>query len=492
MTPLRTPRVAIIGAGQSGIGMAVRLKAAGIETFRIYELRDGIGGTWHANRYPGLCCDVPSRNYQYRFAPNPDWSSLFSPGPEIQRYIEGVARDHDVLRHISFSTEVQEARFEDGAWTLRTVDGDEEAYDFVITAAGALVRPRTPDILGLETFAGTRLHSAEWDESVTLEGKRVGVIGTGSTGMQITRAVAPIARKYELFQRTPQWVLPLANAPYSPVSRWLLRRFPGLSLKSYRFWKQVTEQTFGIAVIRPGWQRRLVSFLCKAHLRRVKDPDLRRRLTPNYPPGCKRLVMGINFYPQFERPHVHLVDTPIDHVEPKGIVTTDGVLHELDVLVTATGFVTNTYVLPMDFVGPDGRHLTEAWDPQPYAYRTVATPGFPNVFMLIGPHSPFGNQSLFAISETQSDFAMGWIERWRRGEYDLVEPTEQATAEFNAAMREAVTGTVWAAGCDSWYLGADGTPQMWPWTAEHHERVLQAPEPGHWTLTRLEDRAVAD
>ncbi len=481
---MRTPRVAIIGAGQSGIGMAVRLKQAGIETFRIYELRDGIGGTWHANTYPGLFCDVPSRNYQYRFAPNPDWSRLFSPGEEIQAYVEKVARDFDIVGHISFSTEVEEATFADGEWTVRTAAGDSEAFDFVITAAGALVRPRTPDIPGLETFAGERCHSAEWDHSIDVTGKRVAVIGTGSTGMQLTRAIAPVASKFELFQRTPQWVLPLVNPSYTPVGRAIMRRFPGLNLKAYRLWQKTVEGTFGIAVIRAGWQRRLVSGLCKLHLRKVKDPALRARMTPDYPPGCKRLVMGGGFYELFELPHVSLVDTGIDHIEPRGIVTTDGVLHEVDVLVTATGFVTNKYVLPMELVGVGGRKLSEVWDPQPFGYRTVATPGFPNVFMLIGPHSPFGNQSLFAISETQADFAMGWIQRWRRGEFDAVAPTEEATAKFNADLKAAIPGTIWTAGCSSWYLGADGTPEMWPWTAEHHGEVLRTPVPGDWELTR--------
>lgn len=483
---MRTPRVAIIGAGQSGIGMAVRLRRAGINSLRIYEMRDGLGGTWHANTYPGLFCDVPSRYYQYRFAPNPDWSRVFSPGPEIQAYIERVARDHDITPRISFSTEVQEARFENGAWTVRTTTGDEERFDFVITAAGALVRPRTPAISGLESFVGQRFHSAEWDHSVRVEGRRVAVIGTGSTGMQLTRALAPVAAKFELYQRTPQWVLPLSNVNYGRIGRILMNRFPRLNLYAYRLWQKLTEETFGIAVIRAGWQRRMIRFMCETHLRRVRDPELRRRMTPDYPPGCKRLVMGNGFYEHFERPTVSLVDTPIDHIEPQGIVTVDGVLHEQDVIVTATGFVTNKYVLPMEFVGPDGRRLSEVWDPQPFGYRTVATPGFPNVFMLIGPHSPFGNQSLFAISETQSDFAMGWIERWRRGEFDTVAPTEEATAKFNADLKAAIPTTIWAAGCDSWYIGADGTPAMWPWTAAHHAEVLREPEPNDWQLTRAE------
>lgn len=482
MTELRTPRVAIIGAGQSGIGMGVRLRRAGIDSFRIFEMSDGIGGTWHANTYPGLFCDVPSRSYQYRFAPNPDWSRLFSSGSEIRAYVIRVAREHELERHISFRTEVSAVRWEHDAWRLRTSTGEEDAFDFVITAAGALVRPRAPEIPGLDSFAGARFHSAEWDHSVALAGRRIGVIGTGSTGMQLTRALAPIAGHFELYQRTPQWVLPLINTRYGSIGRWVMRRWPQANLWAYRIWRLVTEGTFGIAVVRDGWQRRMINFACRTHLKLLRDPDLRRRMTPDYPPGCKRLVMGGGFYQQFRRPNVALVDTPIDHVEERGIVTADGVMHELDVLVTATGFVTNTYVLPVEFVGPGGQRLTEVWTPQPFAYRTVATPGFPNVFMLIGPHSPFGNQSLFTISETQADFAMGWIERWRRGEFATVQPTHAATEQFNRDLHDAIPNTIWTAGCSSWYLGADGTPEMWPWPAAEHQRMLAEPEPEHWSL----------
>lgn len=479
----RTPRVAIIGAGMSGIGMAAKLRMAGIESFRIYEKWDGIGGTWHANTYPGLSCDVPSRHYQYRFAPNPDWSQVFSPGSEINAYINRVARDFDLLDRISLSTEVQDARWEDGRWLLRTKAGEESEYDFVVTAAGGLVHTRKPSIPGLSDFGGACFHSAEWDHSVPLEGRRIAVIGTGSTGMQITRALAPVAAKYELYQRTPQWILPLANARYTPIGKALMRRFPKLNLWSYRAWQMSVEGTFGMAVVRPGWQRRLLSWACRAHLRTVKDPDLRRRFTPPDEPMCKRLVMGTGFYKLFERPNVDLVDTPIDHVEERGVVTSDGVLHELDVIVLATGFDAHKFVRPMELVGEGGVRLSELWEREPYAYRSVALPGFPNVFMLIGPHSPFGNQSLFTISETQADFAMACIERWRDRRFDAMSPTRAATDRFNDEMRAVIPNTIWASGCKSWYIGADGLPSVWPYAASHHREILEEPEPGDWVVT---------
>jgi cation diffusion facilitator CzcD-associated flavoprotein CzcO len=480
----RTPRVAIIGAGMSGIGMAAKLRMAGIDSFHVYEQWDDLGGTWHANTYPGLSCDVPSRYYQYTFAPNPDWGWVNSPGREIWAYLNRVADRFGVREQASLGTRVKEAEWVEGEWRLRTEDGREDAYDFIVTAAGGLVRTRKPDIPGLDSFAGAAFHSAEWDHSVPLEGRRIGVVGTGSTGMQITRALAPIAGHFELYQRTPQWIVPIPNRRYTRMTKWAFRRFPQLNHWAYRYWQTLFEHTFGVATVRPGWQRSLVSAACRLHLRRVRDPELRARFTPADQPMCKRLVMGNGFYGLFECPNVELVDTPIDRVEARGIVTSDGALHELDVIVLATGFDAHAFVRPMELIGPDGLRLSEVWDGEPYGYRSVALPGFPNVLMLIGPHSPFGNQSLFTISETQMDFAMGMIERWRRGEVETVAPTREATDRFNQEVRAAMPSTVWVTGCKSWYIGKDGLPHAWPWTPERHREILAEPEWDDWDVVR--------
>jgi cation diffusion facilitator CzcD-associated flavoprotein CzcO len=482
---LRTPRVAIIGGGMSGIGMAVKLRRAGIDSFHIYEMWSDIGGTWHANTYPGLHCDVPSRNYQYPYEPNPNWSKLFSGGREIWEYLDSIVRKYDLRAQTSLSTEVERAVWDGREWTVTTKAGDSAVYDFLITAAGGLVRTKTPDLPGLDDFRGAAFHSAEWDHSVPLEGRRVAVVGTGSTGMQITRALAPVARSFELFQRTPQWIFPLPNKRYTPLTKWVYRRFPQLNEVVYRRYTRFFEGTFGAAVLKPGWQRKMMQGLCRLHLRTVRDPDLRRRFTPTDQPMCKRLVMGTGFYKQFKRPNVDLVDTPIERVEANGIRTTDGVLHELDVIVLATGFNAHTFVLPMELVGRDGVRLSDVWATEPYGYRSVAIPDFPNVFMLIGPHSPFGNQSLFGISDVQSTFAMRCIDLWRRGEIEAMAPTREATDRFNASMREALPDTVWATGCKSWYIGADGLPAAWPWTAAHHRDVLEEPEFADWDVERV-------
>ena len=292
---------------------------------------------------------------------------------------------------------------------------------------------KKPDLEGLETFAGAVFHSAEWDHSVALEGKRIGVIGTGSTGMQITRALAPVAGRFKLFQRTPQWIFPLPNRRYTRVGQVAVPPVPGAQPRGV---PRLAAHVRGD--VRAGGHRarargaRRSAPLCRLHLRSVRDPELRRRFTPDYQPMCKRLVMGTGFYKLFERPNVELVDEGIHLVEPRGIVTRDGELHELDVIVLATGFDAHAFVRPMELIGPGGLRLSDVWEQEPHGYRSVALPGFPNVLMLIGPHSPFGNQSQFRVSETQQDFAMRVIDLWRSGEVDAMAPTREATDRFNA------------------------------------------------------------
>ena len=242
------------------------------------------------------------------------------------------------------------------------------------------------------------------------------------------------------------------------------------------------EATFGRAVIKPGLRRKVISAACRLHLRSVRDPELRRRFTPDYQPMCKRLVIGTGFYKLFERPNVELVDEGIHLVEPRGIVTRDGELHELDVIVLATGFDAQAFVRPMELIGPGGLRLSDVWEQEPHGYRSVALPGFPNVLMLLGPHSPFGNQSQFRVSETQQDFAMRVIDLWRSGEVDAMAPTREATDRFNESIRASMAPTVWVTGCDSWYIGKDGTPSVWPFPAKHHRDILREPELADWDV----------
>ncbi|MDT5082196.1 MAG: hypothetical protein QOJ80_6833 [Mycobacterium sp.] len=476
MTIHTTPSVAIIGAGMSGLCMAAKLQDAGMDAFTIFEKADEVGGTWRDNTYPGLTCDVPSRYYSYSFRPNPDWSHLFPPGPEIQEYFRGVATERGVRAHIRFGTDVTAAVYRDGRWWLTAGDG-EEPFDVLVTATGVLRVPSYPDIAGLDAFAGPTFHSSRWDHSVSLPDKRIGVIGTGSTGVQITAALGGNVKQLKVFQRTAQWVLPLPNPRYKAVTRAALRRFPLLNDIAFKFWERNFKSMLGRAPIQPGWQRKLVQAACRWNLRlSVRDPALRLALTPKDQPGCKRLALSGNYYRAVKRPRVAVVTASIDHIEPGGVVTADGTLHELDLLVLATGFDAHAYVRPMNVVGEHGRSLDEAWADGPAAYRSVAVPGFPNMFMMMGPHSPIGNQSLVPIAESQAEFALWWIEQIRDGNVVAAAPTEAATTKYNEEMKAAMPQTVWVTGCSSWYLGKDGLPELFPWTPERHQELLKNPD----------------
>ncbi|WP_269458243.1 flavin-containing monooxygenase [Mycobacteroides stephanolepidis] len=466
----------MVGAGMSGICMAAKLRAAGYDDIVIFEKAAEVGGTWRENRYPGLTCDVPARYYSYKFAPNPEWSGLFAPGAEILDYFVGVTKELDLRRQVRFGSEVTEARWKSGRWHLITADGHKDAVDILITATGFLHHPAFPSIPGLDAFGGRTVHSAQWDPSVQTTGKRVGLIGTGSTGAQITAALADDVTKLSVFQRTPQWVMWAPSFSYHPVSKFLLRKFPALSKVSYRGWQTTLEATLGQAAIKEGWQRTLMSAAARLSLRfGVKDKALRETLTPDYQPLCKRLVISSKFYGAVQSDRVDLVTEGIDHIEERGVVTADGTLHELDVLVLATGFDAHAYMRPMQIEGDSGTTLDEAWAEGPVGYRTVAMSGFPNLFTLVGPHSPVGNYAITGVADAQSDYVMRWVTLIDRNGFASVTPTQDATDRFNEERRAATPGLVAASGCQSWYLGKDGRPDMWPWSPAKHREMLREP-----------------
>jgi cation diffusion facilitator CzcD-associated flavoprotein CzcO len=477
----RDPAVAVIGAGMSGLCVAIALLRSGIRDVTIYEKADEVGGTWRENTYPGLTCDIPSRVYQYTFARNPNWTHMFSPGGEIQAYFRGVADRFGLRDRIRFGTEVVDARFEDGRWVLRTDAGAESRVDFLISATGVLHHPRTPSISGLDTFGGNAFHSARWDHSVELRGRRVAIVGNGSTGVQLVCGLAGVADRVMLFQRTAQWVLRLPNPRYSKFTFVTRNRFGWLDRMAYRGYSFAYD-LFAVGLTKPGLRRKIMGALCHVSLREVRDPELRRALTPDYTPMCKRLVMSGGFYRAMQRNDVELVTTGIDHVERRGIVTEDGALHEADIIVLATGFDTHAFFRPMRLTGRDGICADDVWRDGPRAFQTVAMPGFPNFFMMLGPHSPVGNLALTAVAESQADHILRWIQRWRRGEFDTVEPTPSATESFNAQLRAAMPNTVWTTGCDSWYLNKAGVPEVWPFTPAEHRAMLANTDSARYDL----------
>jgi len=329
----RQPRIAIIGAGMSGIAAVVELRKAGYTDLTVYEKADRVGGTWRENTYPGLSCDIPSRWYSFRFALNPDWSHRFSYGPEIQAYMERVARDFDVESAVRFNTPVKKLDYEAPNWRLVTESGEESVYDIVIGATGILHKPVRPDIEGLDSFEGICFHSARWDHSVDLAGKRVGIIGTGSTAAQIIGEITDKVGEMVVFQRTPQWMIPLPQKRYSDVWKRVLKVFPFLQWLPYYFYYLAGLRTFGAATVGNKKMQRRISKSCQDNLdTHVADPELRAKLTPDYQAACKRLIFCSDFYPAITRDNADLVTDPIERITPKGVQTVDGKTHELDVL----------------------------------------------------------------------------------------------------------------------------------------------------------------
>lgn len=469
--------VAIIGAGLSGILAAIKFREAGYTDIRIFEKADRLGGTWRDNTYPGLTCDVPSQHYCYSFETNPEWSRLFSPGGEILAYLEKIATKHAVTALMQFGKELQRATFRDHEWQLEFADGTAAAADIVIAATGVLHHPVLPDIAGRESFTGPAFHTARWDHDVALEGKRIGIIGTGSTAIQLVPAIVEQVSSLTLFQRTPQWVFPLANPTFTDEQKMHFRQHPEALDKAYQQWLERIRTTVARAVIGDQEQLEKIAVACRENLiNNVADPVLRAKLTPNYTVACKRLIMSETFYAAIQRSHAHVEVTSIKHMEPRGVRLSDGRLQELDVLIFATGFDAHRFVRPIDVIGTAGMRLDDAWRNGTKTHRSLALPGFPNFFMLIGPNSPIGNFSLIMVAELQVNYVLQLLAPLRAGSSRTIEPKTVAFEAFTQDLRAAMKDTVWVTGCQSWYLDKNGQPILWPWTLERFQSEMSAPD----------------
>lgn len=477
MTAERSPKIVVIGAGIAGITTAITLQQNGFHDFVVLEKGSDVGGVWHWNHYPGLTCDVPSNLYQFSFAPKPDWSHLFAAGSEIQRYLRDVVDDFGVRPHLRLDTEVVSAEFTGSGWQVDTADGTRYDADFVIMATGVLHHPYYPDIPGMDEFTGPIVHTARWEDDLVTRGRRIGVIGSGSTGVQIVSALQPEAASIVHYSRTPQWIMwaPM-NLPQPRLVSAALRRFPTLSRLLYN------GLLAGSAILadvttRPSWRRQVVQDYARLSLRaQVRDEPLRSQLTPDYEPLCKRQVVSGSYYRAIAAPNAEVVGAGIDRITADGIRTVDGRQHDLDVIVLATGFHTHNYMRPMNVRGRDGVTIDDAWDKGPRAYRMTAIPGFPNLFTVLGPNSPTGSISLQYASELTARYITQWLQRFRRGEFDLVEVTEEATARFNDDVADALEPTVWNTGCNSWYLTDNGAVDLWPYDRRTMTDMLSEPE----------------
>jgi cation diffusion facilitator CzcD-associated flavoprotein CzcO len=461
----------------SGILSAIKLREAGFDDFTVYEKADRLGGTWRENTYPGIACDVPSHLYSYSFAPNPDWSHRFAPGAEIQAYFEDVARRYGVTPLIRFGSEVTRGTFAGGRWHLETKDGRRDEVDAVIAATGVLHHPNVPSIEGLDRFGGALFHSARFDHGVKLDGRRIGIVGTGSTAVQMVSALVDRVAKLSLFQRTAQWIMPQENPAYGDSERAAFRRRPALLASAYADLGTLFHAFSTGLVDADSPQMKAIEDACRANLEQnVRDPVLREKLRPSYRAACKRLVMSPDFYQSIQKPNAEVVTEGIERVEAEGVRTRDGRLHELDVLVLATGFRVDRFVRPMQVIGRDGRSLDAVWSQRPSAYLSISVPGFPNFFMLNGPNGPVGNFSLIEVAELQLGYALALLELLRSGRCREISPSEEATARFEAERGEAARSTIWASGCRSWYLDDRGIPMSWPWTFDRFRDEMAAPK----------------
>jgi cation diffusion facilitator CzcD-associated flavoprotein CzcO len=466
----------IVGSGFAGLCTAIKLAEDGETDYVVIEKADDVGGTWRDNTYPGACCDIPSQLYSLSFAPNPEWSSSYSPQPEIQAYLQRVAEEYGVRDRIVFGTELEQAAWDDEArlWRCRTTSGEVTARTLV-TGVGGLSEPRLPDIEGLDSFQGTLFHSARWDHSVDLAGKRVAVIGTGASAIQIVPELQKVAGHLDVYQRTAPWVIPRNDRRYSRPERAALRRVPALG-RLYRTGIYWAHEGY---VPMFTWQPKLGKPAEKAALvnlhKGIKDPDLRAKVTPTFRLGCKRILRSNTYYPALAADNVDVITTPISRVTAEVVVTSDGVEHPVDAIVVATGFWTTEPPVADRIVGRDGRLLADEWSANGMsAYKGTTIRGFPNLFMLVGPNTALGHSSMVFVIESQVAYLRDALRTMRDRGLTAVEPRADAQTHWNKGLQRRMRRTVWnTGGCSSWYLDRHGrNTVLWPKSTFTFRRLL--------------------
>ncbi len=474
MTP-EHHHIIVVGNGFSGLGAAIHLKRRGIEDFVILDRGSEVGGTWRDNSYPGCACDVPSRVYSFSFAQNPDWSRRYSPQGEIWAYMRKVAHDHDVPRHCRFDTEVHEARWNEDTqrWELETNSGSYTA-DIVIAGMGGLSQPKLPDIPGIETFEGTTFHSAQWNHDHDLSGERVAVIGTGASAIQFVPQIQPKVGQVQLYQRTPPWIVPRMDRPITSVEKRMFRMFPPL-MSLVRGWIYGANEALVVGLVYRPRLMKIVERVARLHLRRqVRDPELRRKLTPKYRIGCKRILRADDYYPALSKPNVDVITDGIREIRPHSIVTADGVEREVDTIIYGTGFhVTDQPALHRVW-GRGGVKLADSTPGTMKAHNGTTFAGFPNVFMLVGPNTGLGHNSIIYMIESQLNFVMDAIQTMHRKGAATIEPRQEAVDQFVAEVDRRGEHSVWLdGGCASWYIDESGrNSTLWPdFTFRFRERV---------------------
>jgi cation diffusion facilitator CzcD-associated flavoprotein CzcO len=478
--------------------MGVRLKQAGFDDFTIFERGETVGGTWRANTYPGLTCDVPSHLYSFSFAPGHKWSRRYAPQPEILNYLEECADDFGLRPHLRFGAEVTGASFdeESGRWTVTTADGDGREADILVTACGQLSRPEIPELAGIDDFEGPAFHSAAWDHSLDLAGRRVAIVGTGASAIQIGPAIAPEVEQLTIYQRSAPWILPKMDREYPAWEQAVFRRFPARVAAS-RLGNFLLFEAFTYAFTGSDWVMRPMQAIADRERRQAlgHDPELLAKATPDSTMGCKRVLISSEWYPMLARPDVELVTDGIERVTATGIVTADGREREADVIVFGTGFRSHGFVAPMEIRGLGGRDLTETWAGVPEAFLGTTVSGFPNMFVLYGPNTNHGAGSVPYLIESQANYVVDAMHRMRDKDLRYIDVRPEAQAAWREEIAERSRETVWMTGCHNWYVNEAGVnTNNWPgpWL-EYHRRTRRL-NPGHYRAVRMAeepDRAQA-
>lgn len=478
--------VVIIGSGFSGLGAAIRLLQSGERDFVVLERADDVGGCWRDNTYPGVQCDVQSVVYSYSFAPNPDWTREFPWGGEIHTYLRHCADRFGVRPFLRLHTEVLDAAWDEDAqrWRLETSKGRYTA-DVLVSGHGALSAPATPPLPGLERFEGPVFHSAQWRHDVKLEGKRVAVIGTGASAIQIVPAIQPRVSRLFLFQRSPAWILPRPDSAVSVGKRFLRRKVP-VTQRLARLFRFGMLETRVLGILTRPELMRVAERAARRHLRaQVADEGLRRQLTPTYAMGCKRILLSNDFYPALSQPNTSLVTTGLRELTATGVVTEDGFQREVDAVVLCTGFHVAAHPMTRKIRGRDGRTLAQHWEQGAQAYLGINVPGFPNLFLLgTGPHTGLGHNSIVYMIEAQLDFLLAGLESLRQRGAAALEVHEDAAREFTGEMQRRLRETIWSSGCSSFYLDARGqNVALWPGFATTYRQRTRRFEPERYAFT---------
>jgi cation diffusion facilitator CzcD-associated flavoprotein CzcO len=449
--------VAIIGAGIAGLCMAIQLRKAGFTRFAIFEKGDGVGGTWRDNVYPGSGCDVPSHLYSFSFEPKSDWTKRYAEQPEILRYLEHCSEKYGLAPHLRLGTEVASARFDEaaGLWRLATARGELITARVLVSGTGQLNRPSWPDLPGLERFKGTSFHSARWPAGFDPTGKRVAVIGNGASAIQFIPRIAAKTAKLHLFQRSANWMVPKPDREYRPFEQSLFRHLPGYAWL-YRLYLYLQLEKNFFAFIQDSWYGKQFRKVAEAALNRVADPALRESLRPDYPLGCKRILLSNDYYPALQLPQVEVVPAAIECLTDDGIVTADGIERPIDTIIVATGFESLTFLAPMAIEGLGGRKIDEMWRDGAEAYLGLTVAGFPNFFMLYGPNTNLGHNSIIVMIEAQVNYAMQCIGALFGQNLLYMDVKETAQRRFNEELQRDVGKSVWATSCKSWYKTATG------------------------------------